>query len=436
MTVAGARAVVVGGGFGGLYAATYLARSELAERGAQITLVDRKNFFTFTPLLAEVAAGTLGREHVTYPYRLLGRRYGFGFVQDEACGLDLALGELRTRNARIPFDYLVLAVGAEPRYFGNDEVRLGSLPLASVEDALAIRQRVIETFERASLTDDEAERRRLLTFVVAGAGPAGVEVASEIHTLANTVLRPYYPSVPPARVILADGGDRILSGWDGALAEQGLHRLRERGVEVRLRTRIERVDEGSVTTDGENGVQGVPSRTLIWTAGTGPSQWASNLPFLTDRGAIKVGPTLQVAGLDHVFAVGDVTTLVDHRTGRPYPRVAPIAISQGIRAAANLENLALGRALEPYHAHHAGKIISLGSGVALVDLLGIRLTGPLAWWIYRAAYLLKLVGAKNKVRVLTTLALNRLFERDITADAAATTFLGSGPRGGAGAVAC
>jgi NADH dehydrogenase len=145
------------------------------------------------------------------------------------------------------------------------------------------------------------------------------------------------------------------------------------------------------------------------------------VPLPTERGAIRITPYLQVDGLETVFAVGDVTTLADRRTGHPYPRVAPIAISQGIRAAANIENHVLGRTLEPYEAHHAGKIISLGSGVALVDLLGVRITGVLAWWIYRAAYLLKLVGAKNKIRVLLTLALNHVFEPDITAEAPVLT---------------
>jgi NADH dehydrogenase len=140
---------------------------------------------------------------------------------------------------------------------------------------------------------------------------------------------------------------------------------------------------------------------------------ADDLPLPTDRGAIKVNRYMQVEGLENVYAVGDVTALVDERAGLPYPRVAPIAISQGVRAAANIENHFLGRPLEPYQAHHAGKIVSLGGGVALVDILGFRLKGPVAWWIYRAAYLLKLVGTKNKMRVLLTLILNRLFEPDI-----------------------
>ncbi len=417
MRSAGPRIVVVGGGFGGLYAAIYLARSELAERDARITLVDQKNFFTFTPLLAEVAAGTLGREHVTYPYRVLGRRYGFDFVQDTAKELDLNASMLRTDHAEFPFDYLVLAVGAQPRYFGNDELERYSFPLTSVQEALAIRDRVIGAYERVSLIRDPAERVPWLTFVIAGAGPAGVEMASEIHGLANNVLTPYYPAAGRARVILADGGDRILTGWDGSLAQEGLRRLRERGIDVRLHTRIQAIAPGVITMQGDNGVESVPAHTLVWTAGTAPPTWVANLRIPTERGAIKINQFLQVDGFEHVFAVGDVTRLLDGRTGRAYPPVAPIAISQGVRAAANIENHAQGRKLEPYEAHHAGKIISLGCGVALVDLLGIRITGILAWWIYRGAYLLKLVGTKNKVRVLLTLALNKISERDISYEA-------------------
>jgi NADH dehydrogenase len=164
--------VVVGGGFGGLYAATYLARSELADREATITLVDRKSYFTFTPLLAEVAAGSLGTEHLSYPYRVLGRRYGFHFVRDEVRGIDLDAQVLRTAHSEISFDYLVVALGTEPRYFGNDCVREHSLALTTVNDAVAIRNRVLDCLERAVLSRGADARSRLLTFVVAGAGPA------------------------------------------------------------------------------------------------------------------------------------------------------------------------------------------------------------------------------------------------------------------------
>lgn len=408
--------VVVGGGFGGLYAATYLARSEIVDRGGRITLVDRKNYFVFTPLLAEVVAGTLGRQHVTYPHRVVARRYGFAFVQDVAREIDLDRGVLRTSLTEIPFDYLVLAVGSEPHWFGDVALRPASLPLTTVDEALAIRDRVIGSLERVAL-DDVGNTCRT-TFVVAGAGPAGVEVASEIHTLANHVLRPYYPGTPGVHVILVDPADGILPGWDADLAEEGLRCLRARGIDVRLGTRIEAFADGCVTTRMEDRSERIPACALIWTAGTTPAAWVSGLPLPTERGAVRVRPTLQVEGHERLFAVGDVTSLVDARTGGPYPRVAPIAISQGMRAAANIENLVLGRPLEPYRAHHAGKIVSLGSGVALVDLLGVRITGPPAWWIYRATYLIKLVGTKNKLRVLFTLALNRFFEPDIGSELA------------------
>jgi NADH dehydrogenase len=410
------RVVIVGGGFGGLYTATYLGRSELGESGAQITLLDRKNYFTFTPLLAEVATGVLGREHVTYPYRALARRYDFQFVQDTACGLDLERCAVQTRHTELPYDYLVLAAGAEPQFFGSESLRGNSVPFTSVHDALAVRGRVIGSLEEATLSEDDGERQRRLTFVVAGAGPAGVEIASAILNFGNKILGPYYAEPLPLRVILVGAGERILTGFDSDLAREGLRRIRASGIDVRLNTRIvdASTERGAITIRGPEGTEVIRANTLIWTAGTAPGAWVSSLGLPVEHGTVKVDGFLRVEGVQNVFAVGDITALAEPRTGQPYPRVAPIAISQGMRAAANIENLAFGRDLEPYQAYHAGKIVSLGGGVALVDILGVRITGPMAWWIYRAAYLLKLVGMKNKIRVLVTLALNRLFEPDFT----------------------
>lgn len=413
MPEAGPRIVIVGGGFGGLYAATHLACSELIHRDARITLVDRKNYFTFTPLLSEVAAGTLLREHVTNPYRVLARRYGFDFVRDEASGLDLDANTLLGRQGSYPFDYLVLAAGAAPTYFGNSEVEERAFAFTTVDDAVVIRNRVIDSFERALHAETEAERALETTFVIAGAGPAGVELASEIRHLSQGRLPGYFQGAPPARVVVADAGDRILRAWDAELAEAGLERLCSSGVDVRLNTRIVAAGENSVTLDGPEGREEIPTKTLVWTAGTTPASWVGSLGLPTERGAVEVNEFLQVKGHPHIFAVGDVSVLMDVRAGMPYPRVAPIAISQGVRAAGNIEGLVFGRPLEAYHAHHAGKIVSLGGGMALVDILGVRLSGRLAWWIYRGAYLLKLVGMKNKVRVLLTLALNRVFDPDI-----------------------
>ena len=410
----GPHVVVAGGGFGGLYAAAYLARSELAAEGGRVTLVDRKNYFTFTPLLAEVASGTLLPDHVTYPFRVLGRRHGFDFVRDEVRGVDPERRVLATERTELAYDYLVLALGATPRFFGNDELRERSLSFTTVQDALAVRNRVVDAVERAVVSPDGEERRRLTTFVIAGGGPAGVELASEIHGLLHRVLPPYYPEIPDGRVVLAEGSDRILRGWDETLARTGLDRLRSRGVEVHLDTRVVRAGPGSVTLSGSDGETVVEAETLVWTAGVSPPGWIASLPLPTDGGSLRVGPTLQLRGREREFAVGDSAVLEDPRTGAPYPRVAPSAISQGVRAAGNIENLHFGRELEEYHAHHAGKIVSLGGGVALVDILGFRVTGRVAWWIYRITYLLKLVGLENKLRVLLALILDRFFEPDIS----------------------
>jgi NADH dehydrogenase len=215
------RVVVAGGGFAGLYAAVYMARSELAVEGVETVLVDAKNHFTFTPLLSEVVAGSLGREHVTFPYRVLGHRSGFRFVQDRVTGLDPDARLLLTERGSISYDYLVLALGAAPRYFGISGVEEHSLPISSIDDAIAIRDRVVASHEAAVLIRDSVEQQRILTFVVVGAGPAGVEVAGEIGHLANRALPRYYPGLPPARVVLVQGADRILQGWDESLARSG-----------------------------------------------------------------------------------------------------------------------------------------------------------------------------------------------------------------------
>ena len=302
------RVVVVGGGFGGLYAAAYLARSELAERGASVVLIDRRNYFTFTPLLAEVAAGALGREHVTYPFRVLAKKYGFSFVQDELLALHPEERTIETRAETVSFDHLVLALGSEPQFYGNAMLEREGLPLATVDQALAVRARVMRALEGATKAEDERERERLLTFDVA---------------------KPFFPRLPEPRVVLVDSGERILTAWDEDLACRGLVRLRDREIDVRLETRIESVQNGLVTMRNGGEVDQVSAGALIWTAGTAPSPLATTLPLPIERGAIRVDCYLRVEGHERIFSIGDVTTLLDERSQRPYPRVAPSGRSGG-----------------------------------------------------------------------------------------------------------
>lgn len=402
---------MAGGGFAGLYAAGYLARSFDLEPSDEVMLLDAHNFFTFTPLLPEVAAGTLGREHVAVPYRRLADRYGFRFRQARVEGIDPDAGRLHTSVGEVPYDHAILALGSRARFFGNDELRRTAFPMKTVDDALRLRDRVIGLCEAAEAAGSAARRRELLTFVVAGGGPAGVETASEIQHLLREVLPAYYPCADEGRVVLAEGGDRILRQWDEGLAEEGRRTLEERGLDVRLETLVEGAGNGTVSFSGGGEVA---ARTLVWTAGVAPHPLAGDAGLPTEDGAAVVDEHLRSPGRDNLFVVGDMSRAENPRTGRPYPPVAPIAVSQGVRAAGNVENARAGRSPEPYHAHHAGKLVSLGAGDALVEVLGLRFSGLPARLAYRTTYLLKLVGLRNKAHVAFTLALNSLFERDLT----------------------
>jgi len=427
--MSGPHVVIAGGGFSGLYAALYLARSLDRPRGTRITLLDRKNFFTFTPLLAEVASGSLGREHVTQPYRVFAARHDFEFLQAAVRGFDPDASRVVTDVGDIEYDYLIIALGGEPRYFGLDELKYRALPYQTLRHALAVRDRSIGLVEQLQHTTDDDTKRRMMTFVVAGGGPAGTEVASELrHLLCEVVPRYYRMDVEP-RIVLAEAGEEILSQFDPRLAQEGHRVLKRRGVEVCVGVRVTGFADGIVSlSDGQR----IRAATLIWTAGIGPNRVVADdrLPSVGGRG-IEVDEYLRVAGYENLYAIGDCNHVLNQRTGKPYPNVAPIAINQGIRAAGNIENAIAGRPLEPYEAHYAGKIVSLGAGEALVETLGLRWSGKLAWWLYRLVYLLKLVGARPKIRVLITLAVNRLLPPDLSYERLAGEPLAGDPSDGA-----
>lgn len=411
-----AKVVILGGGFGGLYAALTLQKELAGSELAEVTLVDRRNYFTFTPLLPEVAAGTLGRAHVSYPFRFLAKSGRFRFLQGEVQAFDLDARTVRLDNLTIPYDYLIVALGSAPFFFGNRDLQTRSLTLTSVEDAQAIRNHVIRCFEQAAVEHDPVRRRQLLTMVVAGAGPSGVEVAAELHHLIHTVLLNYYP-VDPAlvRVLLVDGGERILVHFARELAEAGQRELTKRGIEVRLKTLVTAATLEEVELN--RGEERIPTSTLIWTGGVAPNPALARLPAAkTTRGTIVVDEFLKIPEHPEVYVIGDGACVLDRRHRRPYPPVAPVAIHQGIRAAANIVNTLQGRLREPFRFDFTGNIVGLGGRMALVNLLGITFHGRLGWWFYRIAYLQRLVGAKNKVLLVLTLGLNALFDRDISCE--------------------
>lgn len=257
-----AQIVVLGGGFGGLYAAMTLQRELAGSDVAQVTLVDRRNYFTFTPFLPEVAAGTLGRAHVTYPFRFLAQKGQFRFIQGVVQTFDLGNRTIQTDTTTIPYDYLIVSLGGVPSFFGNPQIEAHTLTLNSVDDALGIRNHVIRLFEQAVVEPDPIRRRQLLTFVVAGAGPCGVELAAELHHLIRTALLKYYPVDPSeVRIVLVSKGDRILPDFGGKLADTGQQTLMRRGIEVRLNSRVTGASAEHVELNDD---ETIPTRTPIW----------------------------------------------------------------------------------------------------------------------------------------------------------------------------
>ncbi|MDE2181073.1 MAG: NAD(P)/FAD-dependent oxidoreductase [candidate division NC10 bacterium] len=415
MTRRPARIVVLGGGFGGLYAAMTLQRELAGSDMAQVTLVDRRNYFTFTPFLPEVAAGTLGRAHVTYPFRFLAQKEQFCFIQGAVQDFDLVKRTVRTETTAIPYDYLIVSLGGAPSFFGNPHIAAHALTLNSVDNALAIRNHIIRLFEHAVVEPDPVRRRQLLTLVVAGAGPCGVEVVAELDHLIRTALLKYYPVDPSEiRILLVSKGDRILPHFAGQLAETGQKELIKRGIEVRLNTQVTWASEEYVEFDG---YERISTRTLIWAAGVTPNPVLAQLPTSkSQQGGVVVDEFLKLPDFPEVYVIGDGASVLDRRQGQPYPALAPVAIRQGIRAAGNIMNTLQGRAMEPFRFDFTGNIVGLGCGMALVNLLGIKFHGRLGWWFYRMAHLQRLVSFRNKASLTLTLALNAIFDRDISCE--------------------
>ncbi|CBE68759.1 MAG: NAD(P)/FAD-dependent oxidoreductase [Candidatus Methylomirabilis oxygeniifera] len=410
-----AQIVVLGGGFGGLYAAMTLQRELAGSDLAQVTLVDRRNYFTFTPFLPEVAAGTLGRAHVTYPLRFLAQKGEFRFIQGTVQAFNLVKRTIRTETTTIPYDYLIVSLGGVPSFFGNPQIEAHALTLNSVDDALGIRNHVIRLFEQAVVEPDPIRRRQLLTFVVAGAGPCGVELAAELHHLIRTALLKFYPVDPSEiRIVLVSKGERILPDFAGKLADTGQQALIKRGIDVKSNTRVTGASAEYVEL---NDREIIPTRTTIWAAGVTPNPVLALLPATkSPQGGIVVDEFLKIPEFPEVYVIGDGASVMDRRQGRPYPALAPVAIRQGIRAAGNIMNTLQGRAREPFRFDFTGNIVGLGCGMALVNLLGIKFHGRLGWWLYRMAHLQRLVSFRNKASLALTLALNTIFDRDISCE--------------------
>ena len=413
------RIVIVGGGFAGVTTAHHLEQAFGPDPSVSFTLVSETNALLFTPMLAEVAAGSLEATHISSPLRtslprttvVRGRVASIDL--DERCA-HLAPDGHTDEGREVPFDHLVLALGAVSNYMGLENVAAASLDFKTLADAARIRNHVIDLFERADRAPDPAARRPLLTFVVAGSGFAGAELAGGLNDFARGML-PYYPGVcaDDVRVIVAHSRERILPELGEALAAYALERMTARGVTFKLGERVADAREGAVVlTSGEE----IQTETIVWTAGTAPHPLPKEMGLACDkRGAVVVEPTLAVSGQAGLWALGDCAAVPDlvSGDGQTCPPTAQYALRQAKTLARNIHASVQGRPLTPFRFKALGTLCVVGHHTACAEIRGLRFSGLFAWLLWRAIYLAKLPGLERKVHVLADWIVELFFPRDI-----------------------
>jgi NADH dehydrogenase len=389
------RVVVVGAGFGGLEFTRAMGGAEV-----DITMIDRRNHHLFQPLLYQVATTSLATSEIAWPVRhLLRRRKDVTTLLATVTGVDTAGRRvLLAGGDAVPYDTLVIATGARHAYFGHDEWESFAPGLKTLEDATTIRRRILLAFEKAERETDSTVRQALMTLVVIGGGPTGVELAGTIAELARDTLRDEFRNIDTrqARVVLIEAGERVLGGFDSRLSTYAKGALERLGVTVELGKPVSQVTAEGVTY----GDTFLPARTTLWAAGVAASPAAGWLGAPADRaGRVVVEPDLSVPGHPDIFVVGD-TALVKRPDGRPVPGVAPAAKQQGRHVASVLRaRLAGDTTTRPFAYRHDGDLATIGKRAAVIDFGWIRLTGWAAWWLWGIAHIYFLIGFRNRLAV-------------------------------------
>ena len=387
--------VIVGAGFGGLAAARRLRWCR-----ARVTLIDRRNYHLFQPLLYQVATASLSPADIATPIRaVLREQFNTVVHYGRVTGIDRQGKAVLLEDRRMPYDYLVLATGARHDYFGKDEWERTAPGLKKIDDATAIRRRILVAFELAESCADDAERTALLTFVVVGAGPTGVELSGAIAELASQGMERDFRRFDPttARIILVQAGPRVLPTFPETLSARAKEALEKLGIEVRLNSRVSAVDEAGVLI----GEDRIPARTVLWAAGVAASPAAKWLGAPADRaGRVKVLPNLSVPGSPEIFAIGD-TALAEAPSGQPVPGLAPAASQGGEYVARVIRARIESRPLPgPFRYKHLGSMATIGRKAAIAELGPLKLWGMPAWWLWGAVHVAFLVGARNRFAVM------------------------------------
>jgi NADH dehydrogenase len=389
------RVVIVGAGFGGLSAAKALAGQPF-----DVTVIDQHNYHLFQPLLYQVATAGLSPADIASPIRgILAKAQNVNVVLGKVSGVDAQRREVIAEGRRVPFDYLILATGAQHAYFGHGDWAAFAPGLKTIDDATYIRRRILLAFEKAETEPDPAERARLLNFVIVGGGPTGVEMAGAIAELANRALAKDFRSIDPrsARIILVEAAPRLLTPFEPSLSEAAKRSLEQLGVQVRLGAAVTALDQEGVSLGAER----IEARTVVWAAGVMASPAGSWLGLDTDRaGRAKVLPDLSVSGHPDIFVIGD-TALASGADGKPLPGVAPVAKQQGQYVADLLIARQKGKATAPFRYRDFGSLATIGRKRAIVQIGCFKLDGFLAWLLWSVVHIYFLIGFRNRFLVAT-----------------------------------
>lgn len=397
------RVVIVGGGFGGLFAARVLNRMPV-----QITLIDRRNFHLFQPLLYQVATGGLSPANIASPLRgVLSRQQNVEVRFGEVSGFDAINRQILLKDGtRIGYDILFVAAGAVPNYFGHDDWEAVAPALKSIADAREIRRKVLLAFESAELATDDESRRACLTFVVVGGGSTGVELAGCLSELAHETLKHDYRHFDPgsARIILVEGGERILSPYPPELSVKAAAALMKLGVDVQTGTTVSHMEPGSVTLKKGDQPERLSARTVLWAAGVKASPLGKLLADTTGAqldklGRVLVAPDLTIPDHPEVFVIGDLANF-SHQGNKPLPGVAQVAMQQGSYVAMLIQKRLKGKSLPSFQYKDRGSMTVIGRNSAVADLGWLKLSGILAWLIWVFVHLCYLVQFQNRFLVM------------------------------------
>ena len=396
--------VIVGAGFGGMEVARKLANAPV-----QITLIDRQNYHLFQPLLYQVAIAGLVPSQIAYPLRTIFRKQkNLNFQMGEVTSVDFNACYVKLEGSIIAYDYLVLAVGGQTNFFGMDSVEQNGFQLKDIESAIRVRNHLLGMFEQASREADAEKRRALLTFVIVGGGPTGVETAGALAELISHVMVKDYPemSLSDARVLLLEATEHLITAYPEELRKATRDLLEKKNVEILMDTKLVSYNGRQVTLgDGRQ----IPAHTLIWTAGVKAAEVLDHLGVQqAGSGRVRVESTLQLPEHPEVFVIGDAAYLVNGN-GKPLPMLSTVAIQQGKVAAQNIKRILKGQSPEPFHYKDPGLLATIGRNAAVARIWGISFSGFIAWVIWVFLHIYRLIGFRNRVLVMVNWAWDYIF---------------------------